>query len=266
MLKSKMYSYEPTPLRPIIEAVDEGERDWKRETVTIDAAYSNERLIIHLYLPTSNTPPYNAVVYFPGTAALKSLEFDLSSWLIPWDSIPKSGRVFVAPVYSGMFERGTGSAGNVFKQFTKYFSQWIKDMGRTIDYLKTRQDINTESLAYIGLSFGANLGPAISVYENRIRSLILFGAGHQYPLSKPKPKDTIPHATVPILMLNGKYDYLYPVDSHQKPLFDRLGTPQEHKRHILYDAGHIPFPRAQCIKDVLAWLDRYQEPVKSESK
>ncbi len=66
-------------------------------------------------------------------------------------------------------------------------------------------------------------------------------------------------------MLNGKFDYLFTVEKHQKPLFDLLGTPPEHKRHILYDAGHISFPRAECIRDILDWLDRYQGTSKGKS-
>ena len=50
------YSYPAAPLRPVLEATDESGRDWKRETVTVDAAYGRERYIIHLYLPASDTP------------------------------------------------------------------------------------------------------------------------------------------------------------------------------------------------------------------
>ena len=110
---------------------------------------------------------------------------------------------------------------------------------------------------------GAQWGPRFSIYEERIRVLVLFGGGWYFPANWPKPEGTLyPRAKIPVLMLNGRFDYLFPVETLQKPFFDLLGTPPEHKRHILYDAGHLRFPRAQCIKDVLEWLDRYQGPVK----
>jgi hypothetical protein len=29
------------------------------------------------------------------------------------------------------------------------------------------------------------------------------------------------------------------------------------KRHVIFDAGHTTFPRADTIREVLGWLDRY---------
>jgi hypothetical protein len=44
-------------------------------------------------------------------------------------------------------------------------------------------------------------------------------------------------------------------------MFDLLGTPPEHKRHILYETDHIP-PRIEYVKETLAWLDKYLGPVR----
>jgi serine/threonine protein kinase/dienelactone hydrolase len=258
------YSYLATPLRPVVEAKDEASRDWKRETVTVDAAYGRERIIIHLYLPTSGKPPYKAVIYFPGHDAYNRRVFNLSSYFVPWDGIVKSGRAFIFPVYSGMFERGGGRDQG--KKEEDLFAEAIKDMGRTIDYLETRQDIDIQNLAYMGLSHGAHLGPDISIYEKRIKVLILLGGGARFSAARPKPQGLpLPHVKIPVLMLNGKFDYLFPVETSQNPFFDLLGTPPEHKRHVLYDAGHIAFPRSECIRDILDWLDRYQGPSKGRS-
>ena len=65
------------------------------------------------------------------------------------------------------------------------------------------------------------------------------------------------HVTVPVLMLNGRYDFFFPVDKSQRPMFDTLGTPKADKRHLLYDTGH-GIPRFEMIKETLDWLDRYQ--------
>ena len=257
--KSMWYTYAKTPLRPVFDSKDEGDRDWRKETLTIDAAYNRERIIIHIYLPTSGVPPYKAVIYFPGGTAFTNPNFSLNSWVIPWDCIPKSNRAFVVPIYSGLYERRAGASKKPPKKFIQLFSEWLKDMGRTIDYLETRPDIDTENIAYMGLSFGAVIGPSISVYEERIGVLTLFGGGMYFRAHRPKPEGLVePYVAIPVLMLNGKFDYLRPVETDQKALFDRLGTPPEHKRHILYDSGHLPFPRAKCIKDVLEWLNRYQ--------
>jgi hypothetical protein len=62
-------------------------------------------------------------------------------------------------------------------------------------------------------------------------------------------------------MVNGRYDYFFPVESTQNTMFRFLGTAEKDKRHAVLDGGHIP-PHDQMIKEILDWLDRYQGPVK----
>jgi hypothetical protein len=62
-------------------------------------------------------------------------------------------------------------------------------------------------------------------------------------------------------MLGGRYDFAFPVETSQKPLFNLFATPAEHKRFVIFEsAGHVP-PRLELIREVLGWLDRYLEPV-----
>jgi hypothetical protein len=62
-------------------------------------------------------------------------------------------------------------------------------------------------------------------------------------------------------MLNGRYDSFFPHETAQVPMFKLLGTPEENKRHFIYDTGHGA-PRDQLIKESLEWLDKYLGPVK----
>jgi len=263
--KKAMYSYAPIPLDPVIESENAGGRGWIRETVSINAAYNKERLILHIDLPTTGKPPYKAVIYFPGGNATRQAAFARNPMWEPWDAIPKSGRAFITPIYSGTFERGGGSSDWAYKSFGIWFSEWVQDLGRTIDYLESREDINTKDIALLGLSLGGLFGPAFSVYEDRIKVLILIAGGIYFSKARPKPRAfTAPLATAPILMLNGKYDYIFPVETHQKPMFELIGTPPEHKRHVLYECGHVPLPRVPMLKEIMAWLDKYQGPVNSK--
>ena len=68
-------------------------------------------------------------------------------------------------------------------------------------------------------------------------------------------------STIPVLMMGGRHDYIFPLETAQKPMFDRLGTPTGRKNHVTFDAGHANFPRNQVIREVLGWLDRYLGPV-----
>jgi dipeptidyl aminopeptidase/acylaminoacyl peptidase len=66
--------------------------------------------------------------------------------------------------------------------------------------------------------------------------------------------------TVPILMLNGKYDTIFPLEISQKPFYELLGTSRDHKKMILYNEGH-QVPRNEMIKESLNWLDTYLGPL-----
>jgi hypothetical protein len=70
-----------------------------------------------------------------------------------------------------------------------------------------------------------------------------------------------PRVKAPTLMMNGRYDFIYPVAASQEPMFRLLGTPAEQKRRVVYDTAH-DIPRNELIKESLNWLDRYLGPVK----
>jgi pimeloyl-ACP methyl ester carboxylesterase len=69
---------------------------------------------------------------------------------------------------------------------------------------------------------------------------------------------------IPVLMVNGRDDFLFPVDTNQKLLFAALGIKEPGKKHILYDGGHRNLlTRPDLLGEVLNWFDRYLGPVDS---
>ena len=101
---------------------------------------------------------------------IKSANLMLVSWLwSPSCASPKSmilfvaktGRVLVWPIYKGTYERQDGLAStwpNETHQYSDYVTSWVQDLRRTIDYLATRDDIDRDKLAYLGLSWGGRMG------------------------------------------------------------------------------------------------------------
>jgi eukaryotic-like serine/threonine-protein kinase len=65
----------------------------------------------------------------------------------------------------------------------------------------------------------------------------------------------------PVLMLNGRLDFVFPPESSQEPMFRLLGTPKEQKRRVVYETSH-DIHQNEIIKETLNWLDRYLGPVK----
>ena len=146
-------------------------------------------------------------------------------------------------------------------QWTEWLIQFVKDFKRCIDYLETRPDIDRDKLAYYGPSWGGWLGAIIPAAEERLEASVLL-AGGLIDWGRPEvhPINYVTRVKTPTLMLSGKYDTIFPYETSIKPMFDLLGTPDEHKELKLYETDHIP-PRNEFIKETLAWLDRYLGPV-----
>jgi cephalosporin-C deacetylase-like acetyl esterase len=140
---------------------------------------------------------------------------------------------------------------------------WSKDVGRAIDYLHSRPDIDKGRIGYLGSSWGSGMAPLFLALEPRL-SLALLNVGGFYlqeALPEADPVNFASRVKMPVLMLNGRFDFFFPTETSQEPMFERLGTPAEHKRRIVYDASHS-IPRSEIIKEFVGWMDKYWGPVK----
>jgi dienelactone hydrolase len=251
-----MFAYDPMPLNGVVEEADTTE-DAIRERVTFDAAYDGDRLQAYVYRPVSGTAPYQVVIQFPGSGAIYQRESRLGTGYI--DYIVKSGRALILPIYKGTYERG-GELDSDYPEestrFRNYLIHWVQDVNRTIDYVESRSDLDESKVAYHGFSWGGYLGGIIPAVTPRLSTVVLYVAGLTYQRALPEGEaiNYLPRITQPVLMVNGEYDYFFPVETSQRPMFDLLGTPDELKRWIVYPGGHN-VPRDMLIKETLDWLD-----------
>ena len=181
-------------------------------------------------------------------------------WL---DFILKSGRALMFPVYKGTYERRVEGSEGPNAARTLGIEQ-TQDLSRSIDYLETRSDIDSNRLAYYGISWGAVDAGRLLALEGRFKAAVLLGAGFDPTEKRPPEVDPInfaPHVTVPVLMVNGRFDFWLPVETCQLPMFRLLGAPAQDKRRVVFDTGHVP-SRTEFIKETLEWLDRYLGPVR----
>jgi serine/threonine protein kinase/dienelactone hydrolase len=265
-----LYSYDRTELNPRVEWRNDSSADWIQERVIVDAAYGNEKLPMYLFLPKGTPPPYQTVIYVPGSGSTqqpssKDMDsyYEFDAFL---SSIVKNGRAVLYPIYKGTFERGDTALASIntgapTRQYTEYLTQLVKDFRRSIDYLETRPDIDSGKLAYLGFSWGARVAPFILGVEPRLRASVLVSGGmRQRERPEAQQINFVTRVKIPTLLLNGRFDMVYPFEA-SAALFNLLGTPAEHKRQIVYDTDHY-VPRNEFVKETLAWLDRYLGPVK----
>jgi len=187
-----------------------------------------------------------------------------------WETYVKGGRALLYPILKGTYERG-GS------QPEDYEIEWgeaeerdliikdMKDMGRCIDYLESRSDIDANKLIFSGWSWGAYMGTFVCSADKRIKTGVLLAGGLLTGESEYLSSYVIGWAKrvkLPILMINGKYDTSFLLETDVKPLFNAIGAPPEHKRLVIIDDQHTLYVRRdEVTKAVFEWLDRYLGPV-----
>jgi len=136
-----------------------------------------------------------------------------------------------------------------------------KDLGRSLDYLETRKDIDMQKLAYLGQSWGSEVAPMLLASESRIRTAVLLSGGMASmfgALPEINAANFLGRVRIPILMVNGAYDMILPPDTSQEPMFERWGAVRANKRYKQVASGHwvnAPEVRNETIREVLSWLD-----------
>ena len=278
-----LFSYDRTDLNERVEAVDKSPQHWIKEKVTFDAGYAGERVTAYLFLPRQGAPPYQAVVFFPGSGAEQTPSSEDLVAVRAIRPLLRSGRAVLYPVYKGTYERHPDGPTTRTKVHLSFGTRVetagpsarrdvvvmaVHDLRRSVDYLETREDIQADRVAFCGNSLGARMAPLFLAIEDRFRAALLLSGGFMLdPDSALAPQvdevNYAPRVTVPVLMVNGRYDFTFPLDRSQIPLFQALGTPESDKKHVLFDRGHRASLSNAEIREIVDWLDRYLGPVGS---
>jgi formylglycine-generating enzyme required for sulfatase activity/predicted esterase len=258
------YAYDKAPINARGEGNPEESADSVHETVTFDAAYpvyGRERVIAHLFLPRQARPLPQTVVFFPGGNAFIQGSFPRESLPFPIAFLVRSGRAVVWPVYKGSWERWNPEPWNsTWRTRRLRVIQWYQDLARTVDYLQTRNDFDREKLAYYGLSVGAVEGTIYLALDHRFKVAVLAYGGlraFKIPLPEVDSFNFVPRVHIPVLMINGRNDPLFPLETSQKPRYRLLGTPFKDKVLSLHNVPGHYVPPPMFEKEMLSWLDQY---------
>jgi dienelactone hydrolase len=260
-----LHRYDASPLDSRIERTVDDSLYWRRETVSFGASYGNERVLAHLFLPKGKSPPYQAVITL-GASGVVDVIRRIEDFNSPFEFLVRSGRAVVIPVLSGTLERGPSPFRLPANQERERALRWSADIGRTLEYLDTRGDFDQQRLGLYGVSSGAVLAVRLLPIYPRFGAAVLSSGGF-YPEAPAEVNSWhfAPRVRTPVLMVNGRYDFRFHLDSIQRPLFKALGTKEPDKRHVLFDGGHRNLvTRPDLLGEVLDWFDRYLGPVQDE--
>jgi dienelactone hydrolase len=256
-----LHSYDKTDVGSNVDRIDDTPRYWRRETASFQAGPDNARAMAHLFLPKGSKPPYQVVVYVGGSGihARRRVEEIGDGYKF----ILLAGRAVVIPVLSGTLERGPSAFRLPPNQDRERNLRWSTEMSRTLDYLETRSDLDIERLGYYGLSAGANYGIRLVAVDERFKTVVLSSGGLFDRRELAPETDALnfaPRVHVPVLMLNGRDDFIHPYETSQLPLFDALGTKDKLLKR--YGGGHDSVAmRPDLMREILDWFDKYLGPV-----
>jgi len=260
-LIKRQYDYEKKPLNPITKEKITSKKNYNIEVIEFDAAYNNERMSGYLYTPKNAAGRLKTVIFFPGANAFNESIESLNELRNETEFLVKQHYAFFIPVYKSTYNRKDGVRNdypNKSDMWKEHVIMWGKDMKRSIDLLETRKDLDISRLAYYGISWGGAMGNILCAIDDRIKIGVLYVAGLYQQECQLEVEQYVytPNITIPVIMLNGKYDFFFPLETSQNPMYDLIATPTEHKRRYVYETGHN-VPEENLVKEILAWLDTY---------
>ena len=104
-----LHQYEPSELDARLDRTDNSPPYWVKQTVSFKAAYANDRVIAHLFLPKNAQPPYQVIVVFGGSGIMSAKRVE--DFGFPYEFLIRSGRAVMIPAYWGTLERGPSALG-----------------------------------------------------------------------------------------------------------------------------------------------------------
>lgn len=264
---AQQLEYRPRPFTPRATKQDSPNPAWTRERVEFPTGYEDATFAVQLFLPTGAPGPHPVVFYGPHggdfSSPVTTDRFDPTLGGVRFDFLLKSGWALVVVAFDGSFERQWSAerrkATRGDERYRIWLRHWREELGRTIDYLGTRGDIDAARLAYFGISMGADMLVPMLAAEKRIGAAALYSGGGGIARAQPtsaQPFNYLPRVTQPVLMLNGRWDIDSPPAAQQK-MFELLGAPADRKKQLLFDTGHGNLPRFQVEKATLEWLDQH---------
>jgi cephalosporin-C deacetylase-like acetyl esterase len=234
---------------------------WKLLSITYKST-NGETVPALLELPKSGEGPFPCVIVQHGYGGNKE------SMVIPFGATAAQTGIAIFGIDAQYHGERKVAGKDIFStdlaSDRKALIQTVIDLRRAVDYLRTRPDIDSTRIGYVGASMGAILGAIFGGVEPRVKAFALLVGGGNWkeligastigaagPLREEmarkgvdfagtfadvEPLNFVGHISPrPILMLNGKQDTIVPPRCTEQ-LYEKANEP---KRIVWYDTGHM---------------------------
>ncbi len=135
-------------------------------------------------------------------------------------------------------------------RYSNLLTQTIVDYRRAIDYLASRDDIDTNRVGIVGYSMGGHMTFILGAVEPRIKAVVacVVPATPGMPIAASTFARSMGNA--PLLMMMAEHDQFYSVEQAQQ-LYDAV--PGDDKAIHFFDSGHsLP---VEYVAQVLDWIE-----------
>ena len=95
----------------------------------------------------------------------------------PYEFLIRSGRAVMIPAFWGTLERARPTSALPTNEEIDRSIKWSRDLGRSIDYLQTRTDIDITKLGFYAISWGAAHAPRLLAVDTRFKAAALLSGG-----------------------------------------------------------------------------------------
>ncbi len=245
-------------LRAVV--VEETETEAYTREKIVFTGVQNSRVPAYLAVPTTAAGPFPVVILIDGIHGSKERWFEEDSW-------PRGRAVTDRLIAEGFAVmsldvryHGERAAENDYRipshaaDLRDMIVPSVREHRRAMDYLETREVIDTDRIGLLGLSMGGMMSFMLAAVEPRARAV----ATGVVPVGEFRELRDMPIAPqtyagaitdIPFLMMMGREDPFYTEDE-ARALYDLLPTPT--KELIFYDADHrLP---AAYPADAVSWL------------
>ena len=217
-----------------------------------DIIYDNTILPIHNLQANPDVKSKIALIYFPGSMALYRDKLVYPGF---FDDILEAGIDIIYPEYLSTYSRKDDiktDIGNRSMNYRDHSISWVKEVRYAVDYAIK----NGYEHHYFGLSWGGQMGVNILAIEDRFKTGILTVGGISLDdvREEIQPEKYAARIKMPTLLLNGRYDYFFPYQSSQLPLYNLLNLDKENKRHVVVEEAHY-VPQHLVIEETLNWIN-----------
>ena len=214
--------------------------EYREENIQINTAYNSEKLTIAMLFPREEKSVFHPILFIPGADSQRMPAYDSTSNGAGGRIVKellKTGRVIITANYQGLFDRSEIPKDSGLAR-REWLIQVTKDVSRMIDFLETRDDIDLTKLTYFGSSMGAFTGVCPLAMDSRFKAGVLLVGGAVWwdVPNEINPTALAPFITTPILMINGEFDNVFPLETSARPLYELMGS--EDKELKLYPSSH----------------------------